>query len=91
MYKLDCYRTTSSKKIHNTFSIFHTNRFVSYMAINDYGITIDSIKITEANYAPEIIQQMLMKQQAEAYAKKQAEARAKAAAEKAKNNSASNK
>ena len=39
------------------------------MKINDYGITIDSIKITEANYAPEIIQQMLMKQQAEAYIK----------------------
>ena len=32
-----------------------------------YGIIIDSIKITEANYAPEIIQQMLMKQQAQAY------------------------
>ena len=32
-----------------------------------YGISINSIKITEANYAPEIIQQMLMKQQAQAY------------------------
>jgi len=35
--------------------------------VQKYGISIDSIKITEANYAPEIIQQMLMKQQAQAY------------------------
>ena len=35
--------------------------------VQKYGISINSIKITEANYASEVIQQMLMKQQAQAY------------------------
>jgi regulator of protease activity HflC (stomatin/prohibitin superfamily) len=35
--------------------------------INDYGFKLDAINITEVNYAPEIMQQMLMKQQAKAY------------------------
>jgi len=35
--------------------------------ISMFGITVGSLKITEANYAPEIMQQMLMKQQAQAY------------------------
>lgn len=35
--------------------------------VNYYGYTIDSINIIESNYAPEIAQQMLIKQQALAY------------------------
>lgn len=36
-------------------------------AITTYGVTIDTINIIEVNFAPEIAQQMLMKQQAKAY------------------------
>lgn len=35
--------------------------------VDNFGFTIDSINIIEANYAPEIAQQMLIKQQALAY------------------------
>ncbi len=35
--------------------------------IDPFGITIGSLKLTEMNYSPEIMQHMLMKQQANAY------------------------
>ena len=34
--------------------------------LEEYGITVDSVQITEAVYAPEIAHSMLMKQQAKA-------------------------
>jgi hypothetical protein len=39
----------------------------SFKSVDNYGFTIDSINIVEANYAPEIAQQMLIKQEALAY------------------------
>jgi DNA-binding ferritin-like protein len=35
--------------------------------MEEFGYSIDELQLTEVNYAPEIMQQMLIKQQAKAY------------------------
>ncbi len=35
--------------------------------LEKYGFTVEAVNIVEANYSPEVMQQMLMKQQAKAY------------------------
>ena len=40
---------------------------VESSGFHSYGFTVDSLNIVEVNYAPEVAQQMLMKQQAQAY------------------------
>lgn len=52
---------SESDKVINEMRTFLQNK------VSDIGVNIESVELTDLNYAPEIAQQMLIKQQAEAY------------------------